>query len=96
MIESVYRRKHYTGIIEILINTKDKWINYQLSKCCGLKLTHFYKSSGLYHDYDIPMPDGFNPLDYMMYHFQEKDQITVILIPKSVLLKREDWIDYEM
>ena len=52
MIESVYRRKHYTGIIEILINTKDTWINYRLSKDCGLKLTHFYKSSGLFHDYE--------------------------------------------
>ena len=105
MIESVYKEIHNTGIIKILINTEDKWIDYQINRKLEehkLVFSYFYSidiQHGCFKDYEeeieyIDMHEDFDPFDYMIYSFQEKEQITLILIPRKLLLDKQDWKEY--
>ena len=104
MIESTFVKEHQqTGIIYILINTVDNWIDYAVSKSQKkgeLILSHFYDietQPGEFDSYEekesIAVKDSFNSLDYVLYTKQEKDQITIICIPKTFMLNKEHWKD---
>ena len=106
MIESVYKKLHpATGIIYILVNTVEKWINYQVMQVgepSRISIT-FYKwedvetQPGQYEEYSddiieyIDVMEGFDASNYTIYHQQYKDQITLMLVPKEMMLNKQDW-----
>ena len=106
MIESVYKKLHpATGIIYILINTEDRWVDYQVNnvlKPNKLSITFSVSKDievmpGEWEEWEgvevefIDMPEGFEPFKYVIYHQQNKEQITLILIPRELMLNKQDW-----
>lgn len=101
MIKSVYKKKHTTtGIIYVLVNTKERWIEYeveQVSQKGNLSITV------LIHEnikltlkehvevFNINISEDFDSFNYIIYHQQCKDQITFMLIPKVLLLNKQEW-----
>jgi hypothetical protein len=107
MITSVYKKIHpQTGIIKILINTEEKWISYQINRLCEerkIVMSFYITDETLYPEevgYQkelieyIDMKEDFKPFKYSIYHSQEKDQITIFLVPKSILIDKYQWTDY--
>lgn len=100
MITSVYKAIHpQTGIISILINTENKWVEYQINRLSEEHkiVMSFYRGDNINPIEDIEyidMKDDFDPFRYMIYHFQEKDQITLFLVPRTMLLDRKQWVEY--
>ena len=99
-ITSTSIREHIqTGIIKIIVNTEDKWIDYGVSKeGRKLVLSHFYDietQPGCFDSYEekelIAVKDSFNSFDYILYTAQEKNQITIICIPKTFMIDKENW-----
>lgn len=92
-----------TGIYYIIINTSERWIDYQLNRTIEqgkIILSSFTTYSaeympGEWDDYDeeeihkIDIEESFNPYDYLITSMQEKDQITVICIPIKLIINRK-------
>jgi len=102
MITSVYRSIHpQTGCIKILVNTMDKWVDYQINRLIkkhSIEIS-FYRGDEVNPIEDaeyIDMNENFDSFNYVIYHFQEKDQITLFLVPKKMLLDRKQWIEYNL
>lgn len=96
MIESVYRQIHYTGIIKGIINTTDKWVDFIINRLYEehkLEIS-FYQGDDVISDEYIDMQNDFDPFKYGIYHNQEKDQIYIILVPRTLLMNRQDWKEY--
>ena len=97
-----------TGCIDILINTEDKWVDYQvnrLTEAHKIEISFYITDITLYSEeigYKkelieyIAMKEDFNSINYMIYHFQEKDQITLFLVPRKLLLDRTQWDKYKI
>lgn len=88
--------RHLAGdILYIVVNTVDKWLEYQLFKTYpGRKLAQisFYEGDQEYSE-TFKVDDGFDQFDYVITSSQEKDQITIVCIPIRMLLsskKREE------
>ncbi len=105
MIISTFVQEHLgTGIIYILINTKDKWIDYSIQNCEDLgkiKFSHYYTveiQPGYLDDYEeveyIMVKEGFNSYNYRLFHSQCKDQITIVCIPREFIVNKENWKKY--
>ena len=103
MIESVYKKIHTTGIIEIIINTTDKWIEFQINRLTEEHkiVMSFYPNCDPVFPPDseevieyIDMKNDFDPFKYMIYSNQCKDQITLILVPRTLLMNKQDWKEY--
>lgn len=97
MITSVYKQFHpQTGIISILINTEEKWVDFLINRLFEehkIEIS-FYHGEEIIGDEYIDMKEDFNPFKYMIYYFQEKDQITLFLVPREMLRDRKQWIEY--
>lgn len=93
MIESVYKKIHNSGIIHILINTSEKWVDFLINRVCEEHKVEisFYQYDELICDEYIEMNDDFVPFQYMIYSHQEKDQISLVLIPRSILINNKEW-----
>ena len=78
------------GILCILINTVDKWTGYQINQetpedgC--VEVTFFPEDDGPDTIANIEVSDEFNWLDYQFTSSQEKDQITIVCIPKELII----------
>lgn len=99
MIDSIFKRIHTSGIIEVGVNTIDKWVSYQINRY--IEEHKIVMSFFTGEDEDpvetveyIDMHEDFNPFDYMIYDNQCKDQIMLILVPRNMLMKHEDWKKY--
>jgi len=95
MIKSVYKSVHYTGIIKILINTTDKWVDFKIEYGEHKLEFTFYEDDEAVSNEHIDMRDNFNPFKYVIYSNQCKDQITLILIPKIFLMNKLYWKEYD-
>ena len=98
MIESVYKKKHLdSGIIYVLVNTRDKWINYDIELIHRenvIAITFYdYNDNPIYEE--IVMDDDFDSYDYLITSTQEKDQITLVLVPRKMILDNTQWIRQE-
>ena len=100
MIESVYKKIHTTGIIEVIINTTDKWVDFLINRLYEehkLEIS-FYENNDcneeIISDEYIDMKDDFDPFKYMIYSNQCKDQIILILVPRTLLMNKQDWKEY--
>lgn len=92
-----------TGIYYIIINTFERWINYQINRTIEqgkIILNSFTTYSAEYmpsqwDDYDeeeifkIDIEEGFNPCDYLITSMQEKDQIILICVPDKLILNHK-------
>jgi hypothetical protein len=97
MINSTYISKSKNGIYHIIVNIEDKWINYQINRIIieekiGISLFYDIETQpGNFEEYEeleyIDVP-GFYNSDYLITSIQEKDQITLICIPKKLLLNK--------
>ena len=109
MIESEYKRIHKdTGIIYILLNTEDRWVDYEVNRVLQpnkLSITfHVTKDveymPGEWEEWEgdeteyIDMKDGFEPFKYAIYHVQNKEQIVLLLVPKELLMDKKEWIEF--
>ena len=99
--ENVFISKNEeTGIYYILINLKNRWINYQLNRYPQDDCISFTKYTsevveympGEFEDYDSEETDqifiekGFNNSNYIITHTQEKDQIIIMCTPENLIL----------
>ena len=109
MITSMFKKIHpATGIISILINTEDIWVHYCIDKAVNSSeliiefswdqdveyMPGCWDEETVKQKEVIKMPDDFNPFKYMLYDFQNKDQIGLMLIPKDLLRDKTQWEDY--
>lgn len=87
MITSHFIKTYESGIIQLIINTKERWINY-----------HRY-SDTLFAVYDendkeeqlnvvIPLQDKMR---YSISSLQEKDQIIYYYIPLYLIMDKDKW-----
>ena len=85
------------GVIHILVNTTRKWLPYDLNPVVpadGYVDLSFTDEPATHRGVAPDMPpvesifvgDGFKALDHVMTSRQEKDQITIVCIPKQLLL----------
>lgn len=86
-IESHHVKKLGKGIIYVLVNTDEKWHPYQVNKYTpekdgSITVTLFEDENDVEGKTEtIDIFKGFNPFDYIITTNQEKDQITVVLMP---------------
>ena len=97
LIESVYKEIHPTGILHILVNDKEKWLNYQINRVIEdgkLEISFFYDTEtqpGFFEEWEekefIDIASNFKTLDYLITSTQEDEQITIICIPKKLFIE---------
>ncbi len=86
------------GVIHILVNTTEKWLPYDLNPLVpddGYVDLSFTDEPWAHRGIAPDMPpvesvlvgDGFRALDHVVASRQEKDQITIVCIPKRLLLE---------
>jgi hypothetical protein len=83
------------GIHEMTINTLDKWVGFQVDRWCDYDDNPENKFSMYFFNYlgectsieHIYAFDGYNPDDFFIASYQEKDQITLIFIPIEVVIE---------
>ena len=90
-LTSYFIEKFDSGIIHILFNTKDKWVDYhrQNDNRYLIGQPEDYPSEDE-HKYLLEIPEEFIPLDkdeimYVKTEIQNKDQINFYYIPTSLL-----------
>ena len=79
------------GILYILVNTEERWVDYQLNKMVpdeGKFQIVFYKDDEDWEIEEFEVFPGFKIHDYIITSSQEKDQITIICVPISLILER--------
>lgn len=78
------------GILHIWFYTEVKWTDYQIGRvpvANGIEVS-FYDGEEEVREV-IPI-DHFNMCDYSVTHSQDKDQITVVCIPRRNILKNRE------
>ena len=100
MIESSFIKIHPdTGILSILVNTKDRWVDYQINRCPEdgkIQISFFINietQPGEFEEWEekefIDISKDFNHCDYLTTSMQEKDQIHIICIPNKMFLEHK-------
>ena len=94
MINSTYISKSKNGIYYIIVNIEEKWINYQINRIAieeKIGISFFYDietQPGEFEEYEqleyIDIP-GFYNSDYLITSMQEKDQITLVCMPRNLI-----------
>jgi hypothetical protein len=94
MINSTHVFKSKNGIYYIIVNIEEKWINYQINRIAieeKIGISFFYDietQPGEFEEYEqleyIDIP-GFYNSDYLITSMQEKDQITLICMPRNLI-----------
>ncbi len=86
-IQSVSIEELDAGILYIIVNTSERWSEYQLFRAFpgkGLVEVTFYENCEEYSE-TFPVSDDFCQFDYQFTSSQEKDQITIVCIPIAKL-----------
>ena len=100
MIESSFIKIHPdTGILSILVNTKDRWVDYQINRISEegkIQISFFYdieNQPGCFEEHEerefIDISKDFNHCDYLTTSMQEKDQIHIICVPNKIFRERK-------
>lgn len=79
------------GVLYILINTEERWVDYQLNKIVpdkGKFQIVFFDDTEDYKIEEFEVFPGFDIFDYIITSSQEKDQITIICVPRNLLLDK--------
>lgn len=87
-IRSVHIKKLVGGILYIIVNTSERWVEYQLFRYNpgqGAVQITFYENDTEYTEMFF-VSDEFNQFDYQFTSSQEKGQITIVAIPVNMLL----------
>lgn len=93
MIESTYISKSKNDIYYIIVNVKEKWINYQINRIIieeKIGISFFYdieEQPGEFNEYEeleYINIYGFHSSDYLITSTQEKNQIILICIPNKL------------
>jgi hypothetical protein len=89
IVKSYYTKTHSSGIIECILNTYDKWIDYYLSYSFNeLSITISLDDKYETDKFKLKME---NKMKYKLMENQEKDQIVVYFIPYN-LIDKEHWL----
>lgn len=80
------------GVLYMLINTVDKWTPYQLFRTIpdkGKFRISFYDEKNEEYELveDFTVREDFDPYDYIITSSQEKDQITIVCVPRKLILE---------
>ena len=89
IIGKVFRKNLPGGVIHLLINTSHKWCEFETGRKVEERCMTICLSSNMASDvsfYNIPMGEGFNYYNYLCTSIQNKDQITLILVPRTMLM----------
>ena len=87
-VQSVHVNGLNDGILYVTVNISEKWVEYQLFRTYpgkGLMQISFYAAGAEYSE-TFKVGDGFNQFDYQITSSQEKDQITIVCIPVTLLM----------
>ena len=90
-ILSAFKKEIGDGVIYLLINVSDKWPTYQIAptyveRCLTIGLTNGEEEPNIFH---IQMGEGFNQNNYLITSLENKDQITLVLVPIQMLIGAE-------
>ena len=80
------------GIRYMVINTSDKWVAFQVDRWCDYDDNPenkfsicFFEGEEITSIEHIYAFEGYNPEDFFITTYQEKDQITLIFVPIEVV-----------
>lgn len=94
---SFYIKEYDSGLKEVMFNTRDKWMDYDIlygmgvNESLSVTLDTFEEQTNLEGKYrhfvesvTVPLPDTFKGC--IKYVMQEKDQIEILFVPKEMFL----------
>lgn len=87
IVESYWIEKYDSGIIHLLINTVNKWVNYHRSSNTTYEIG-FNNAEDDFPGYQLDIPELEEILkkgSYLPTEFQEKDQISFYFIPYKLI-----------
>lgn len=86
MVNSYFWHKYKSGIISLTFNTDEKWVPYART---SMTTYEFYPNDKDVVMFTVEIPEKFKEVDngwMAVFDKQEKDQITYIWIPFSMLM----------
>ena len=95
-IRSVYKEVHSTGIIKILINTEEKWVDFLIDRVLEkhqIAVSFFLGDPAEKIEY-IDMGKDYDTFKYLIFTQQYKDQITLLVVPRTLLMDKKEWEKY--
>ena len=80
------------GVLYILVNTEERWVDYQLNKMVPdegkFQIVFFGDDDDNWDIEEFEVFPGFKIFDYIITSSQEKDQITIICVPRDLILDK--------
>ena len=80
------------GVLYILVNTEERWVDYQLNKMVPdegkFQIVFFGDDDDKWDIEEFEVFQGFKIFDYIITSSQEKDQITIICVPRDLILDK--------
>lgn len=86
MIDNHFIKTYESGIIELIINTTEKWLDYHRYSDELFEVGDKNNSEGL--KVELPLQPNMR---YIPSHFQEKRQIIYYYIPLYLIMEKDKW-----
>lgn len=89
IVKSYYTKTHSSGIVECILNTFEKWIDYDICYYDKkLEIIGSIDDKYVTESFDLEMNEK---MKYTRMERQEKDQIIIYFIPFN-LIGKEQWL----
>lgn len=84
-VDSYYYFKYKSGIIHLMINTKNRWVNYHRYNDNEIGIGDGVGTGDGHDEFILEIPDLEIPSHHLPTEIQEKDQINFYWIPYDLI-----------
>lgn len=77
-----------SGIIHLTIKTNHKWCSFKTEESKESRSLFITVKTDSTHPvtYRVPIGEGFNQVNYQLFHAQDGNKLTIVMIPRTLLV----------